>query len=199
MEKTIMKEDILEQLADEYLQMMGYFTIGNIKYKPSPSHPDYESSKDSVHSDIDIIGINPNHRGINRTWVVTCKSWQKGFNPEKAIKRQQERKKFGGREAWKSFHELYEPKWSESFINKIKELTGSNTFTYITAVTKLKGAREIWENNEELSNAINGNPIKILTFSEMADEAFRNVGYTLATSNIGRIIQLIKASAWMKT
>ncbi len=35
-----MKEDILEQLVDDYLQMRGYFTRHNVKFKPRTSHPD---------------------------------------------------------------------------------------------------------------------------------------------------------------
>jgi hypothetical protein len=31
-----MKEDILEQVVDEFLNLKGYFTLANIKYKPAP-------------------------------------------------------------------------------------------------------------------------------------------------------------------
>ena len=31
-----MKEDILEQLVDDYLQTEGYFTRHNLKFKPDP-------------------------------------------------------------------------------------------------------------------------------------------------------------------
>ena len=54
-----MKEDILEQLVDDYLQYKGYFTRHNIKYRPSPQHPDFDKLQDSNHSDIDVLAINP--------------------------------------------------------------------------------------------------------------------------------------------
>jgi hypothetical protein len=50
-----MKEDILEQLVDDYLQHKGYFTRHNIKFKPSKDSIDFDIQKDSVHSDIDIM------------------------------------------------------------------------------------------------------------------------------------------------
>ena len=39
-----MKEDILEQIVDDYLQFKGYFTTHNVRFKPDPSHPDRNSS-----------------------------------------------------------------------------------------------------------------------------------------------------------
>jgi len=74
-----MKEDILEQLVDDYLQSKGYFTRHNIKFRPRSTHPDFNQQKDSNHSDIDVIGINPKKAGPDRIWVVSCKSWQSGF------------------------------------------------------------------------------------------------------------------------
>ena len=35
-----MKEDILEQIADDYLQFKGCFTTHNVRFKPDPAHPD---------------------------------------------------------------------------------------------------------------------------------------------------------------
>jgi len=75
-----MKEDILEQLVDDYLQTKGYFTRRNVKFRPSPDHEGWISKKDSNHSDIDVIGINPHRRGADRVWAVSCKSWQFGFH-----------------------------------------------------------------------------------------------------------------------
>ena len=69
-----MKEDILEQLVDDYLQSEGYFTRHNIKFKPRKEHPDFVSKQDSNHSDIDVIGINPKKNGADRVFAVSCKS-----------------------------------------------------------------------------------------------------------------------------
>jgi hypothetical protein len=75
-----MKEDILEQLVDDYLQSMGYFTRHNLKFRPSKDHSSFDTKQDSNHSDIDVIGLHPTKRGPNRVWVISCKSWQAGFN-----------------------------------------------------------------------------------------------------------------------
>jgi hypothetical protein len=75
------KEDILEQLVEEYLTHKGYFVRHNIKYLPSKDHPDYETNQDSNHSDIDVLALNPNLTGVDRVWAVSCKSWQHGFSP----------------------------------------------------------------------------------------------------------------------
>ena len=80
-----MKEDILEQLVDDYLQAKGYFTRHNVKFKPSSIADGYDAKKDRVDSDIDVVGFNPLCEGPDRVWVVSCKSWQTGFNPTQWI------------------------------------------------------------------------------------------------------------------
>ena len=76
-----MKEDILEQLVDDYLQVKDYFTIHNVKFLPNKAHLDFNAKQDSNHSDIDVIGFNPKLRGARRVLAVSCKSWQSGFRP----------------------------------------------------------------------------------------------------------------------
>lgn len=68
------KEDVLEQIVDDYLQINGYFTMHNVRFRPAVDHPDYESKKDSVHSDLDVLGVNPNLQGPSRVIAVSCKS-----------------------------------------------------------------------------------------------------------------------------
>jgi hypothetical protein len=51
-----MKEDILEQIVDDYLQACGYFTRHNVKFRPRDDRPDFSARADSVASDIDVIG-----------------------------------------------------------------------------------------------------------------------------------------------
>lgn len=80
-----MKEDILEQLVDEYLMHEGYFTMHNVNFKPLSSHSDFISNQDSVASDIDVIAINPKLKGPERTIAVSCKSWQEGFDPSACV------------------------------------------------------------------------------------------------------------------
>jgi hypothetical protein len=35
-----MKEDVLEQIVDDYLQFKGYFTTHNVRFKPDPGRDD---------------------------------------------------------------------------------------------------------------------------------------------------------------
>ncbi len=192
-----MKEDVLEQLVDDYLQHRGYFTRHNIKFRPEPSHPDFEKRQDSNHSDIDVIGFTPSLSGYKRVMVVNCKSWQSGFSPSSILKAFKENKKAGGKEAWRGFRELVKPKWAEAFLKKIKEITGSTKFTYVMAVTHVKGdGHENWEKHPDFKQALQGNPVNILTVSTILDELYLSLGRTMASSEIGRTLQLIKASGW---
>ncbi len=193
-----MKEDILEQLVDDYLQHQGYFTRHNIKFKPNKDSVNFDIQKDSVHSDIDVVGINPIKKGYERVIVVTCKSWQFGFSLPLYISSLEkgDNHKFLGRPAWKYFRELTIPKWSLAFNNKIRELTGSKKFTYLLAVTKVTGNREIWENYPRFKDAINGNLIKIITIKDILDKIFPGIGTTIASTEFGRLLQVLKASGW---
>ena len=73
------KEDILEQLVEEFLIHRGYFVRHNVKFIPRKDHIDFSSKLDSNHSDIDVLGYNPLIQGHERVWAVSCKSWQAGI------------------------------------------------------------------------------------------------------------------------
>ena len=79
------KEDILEQIVEEYLVHKGYFVQHNLKFLPRKDHPDFVSNQDSNHSDIDVIGFHPTLKGDRKVVAVSCKSWQSGFNPASEI------------------------------------------------------------------------------------------------------------------
>lgn len=51
-----MKEDVLEQIVDDYLQFKGYFTRHNVRFRPRPAHPEFKTRQDSVNSDVDVVG-----------------------------------------------------------------------------------------------------------------------------------------------
>ena len=192
-----MKEDILEQLVDEYLQHKGYFTRHNIKFRPDKNHPEFDSRQDSVHSDIDVVGINPVLHGPDRVIAVSCKSWQGGFNPKSKITEIENNKIVSGREAWKGFREITRAKWAEAFIDKIEEISGSREFTYTTAVTAIKGDKSVWENHANFSKILNGNPVRVLTFSDILNDLWPTINTTPASSEVGRVLQLIKAARWL--
>ena len=156
----------------------------------------FEKSQDSNHSDIDVVGINPRLRGHKRVVVASCKSWQNGFRPESKIEEIRRDKVVNGREAWRGFRELLVPKWTEAFLAAINDLTGSTQFTYFTAVSKLIGESKTWEEYPEFRRALSGNPIRVLTFSDILDKLYPSLSNTMASSEIGRVLQLIKASGW---
>lgn len=188
------KEDILEQIVEEYLVHKGYFVQHNIKFLPRRDHPDFVSNQDSNHSDIDVIGFHPKLLGPERIMVVSCKSWQSGFNPRAEIDAILHDKVRRGRKAWQAFRELCVPKWSEAYLSTIEEVAGSREFTCVLAVTKVKGNPADWENHQPFIDAISGNPIKILTFKEMVFEIQQSLTTTLAATEVGRFLQLFKSA-----
>ncbi len=187
------KEDILEQLVEEYLLHKGYFVRHNLKFLPRRDHPDFVSNQDSNHSDIDVLGFNPKLQGTDRVWAVSCKSWQGGFCPEAELRNILAEKVVRGRAAWKSFRELVKPKWSEAFRQAISDATGEQEFTYVLAVTKIVGGKQPLEENKEFSAALGGNPIRIVEFREILKEIYPSLKTTLAGTEVGRMLQLFKA------
>jgi hypothetical protein len=188
------KEDILEQLVEDFLIHRGYFVRHNIKFLPRKSHPQFKAKLDSNHSDIDVLGYHPRRCGADRVWAVSCKSWQAGFHVSSKLTEIKENKKVSGRDAWKGFRELTSPKWSEGFIDAIEEETGQREFTYVTAVTKLVGDPKLWESYPPFRAAMAKNPIRIISLREMLGEVHGAVCTTLAGTELGRILQLIRAA-----
>jgi hypothetical protein len=188
------KEDILEQLVEEYLIHKGYFVRHNIKYLPDKAHPDFVTNQDSNHSDIDVLGLHPKLEGPDRVWAVSCKSWQEGFNPRSELQAIRQNKRIRGREAWRGFRELVKDKWSDGFRRAVEDNTGTSEFTYVLAVAKVIGDKTAWENDPEFVSAMKGNPIKIITFKEMLSEIGGNLNTTLASTEVGRMLQLFKTS-----
>ena len=190
------KEDILEQLVEEYLLHDGYFVRHNIKFLPRRDHPDFISNQDSNHSDIDVIGFHPTRTGVDRVKVVSCKSWQGGFDAAAEVRAIEQHKTIRGRDAWRGFRELVVPKWSEAFLNAVYSATGQREFTYITAVTKLIGSKASWEQNEGFRQALGGNPIRVLDLREMLEFIAPSLSTTLAGTEVGRMLQLFKAAGF---
>ena len=54
-----MKEDVLEQIVDDYLQFKGFLTTHNVRFRPSQDHPDHLAEQDRVFSDVDVVGYHP--------------------------------------------------------------------------------------------------------------------------------------------
>jgi hypothetical protein len=190
------KEDILEQIVEEYLLHRGYFVRHNIKFKPNQNHPDFVRNLDSNHSDIDVLGYHPKLTGAEKVIAVSCKSWQGGFNPGAWIRAINENKKVSGRIAWQKFRELCRPKWSEAFVNAIKEATGSDRFTHVVAVAHVKGEKREWESHQPFRDAIGNNSMRILTFQDMITYIYPELNTTLAATEVGRMLQMFRAAGY---
>lgn len=208
-----MKEDILEQLVDGYfLRQTSTFTKHNVKYKPNPidiSHLEIrERNKYYVSSDIDVLAIHLNKINHHKVSVVSCKSWQAGFDIdyfyEHLIDEVKRTKRVGTGDAWKKFRELVEPNWAKAFREKIYSETNSNDFTYYIAVTKIKNKKgkyiqdfkdcELFLNNLS-DNGKHNVKIEFLTLEKIIDEIFNEkIDTTLEATEIGRFLQLIKAA-----
>jgi len=194
-----MKEDILEQVVDDYLQTKGYFTRHNLKFKPERNHPEFVSKADCVPSDIDVIGVNPNLAGPDRVWVVSCKSWQSDFHVSSKLTELAQNKRRGGRESWRYFRELVKEKWSDAFCEAVFSATGSRVFTYVTAVTRYFGDRRDWESNEGFRKALHGNPIRLISLKEMVSGILRDIPRMPSSSDLGRTLQLLNVAGIIDT
>ena len=193
-----MKEDILEQLVDDFLHTRGYFTRHNVRFQPYKNHPDFTTSQDSVPSDIDILGMNPHKKGSERVWAVSCKSWQAGFRVPTMLTELKENKIRSGRESWKFFRELIVPKWSEAFCDTVFRETGSWKFTHVIAVTRLSGDPKEWQSNEKFIRALRGNPLRLISLSEMVTDMLPSIKRTPSGSDLGRTLQLLLASGILR-
>lgn len=191
-----MKEDILEQLTQGYLESLGYFTMLNVKFKPGGEDPEFVQNQDSVHSDIDILAINPLCQDHRRVIAVSCKSWQTGFHPESEIRAIQSNKQVSGREAWRRFRELTKDKWARAFKERIQALTGHAEFVHMTAVTICKGNKKSWTENDEFRGRLTPH-IEIIELNDMLSSIVKDLNGTVASSDLGRMLQLLKASGFI--
>jgi hypothetical protein len=189
-----MKEDVLEQVAEDYLQSQGYLTTHNVRFNPPKDHSEYISNKDSVPSDVDVVGLHPRRTGPERVIVVSCKSWQTGFDATRILAQLRGEVPNPKRAQELRFRELWIPKWALGFRQRIEELTGQPDFTYCLAVTHLKGDTEAWSSDPTIRENLAGNPLRFLPLETMWSEVLASVTTTPASSEMGRLAQLLKAA-----
>lgn len=180
------KEDILEQIVEEYLTHEGYFVRHNIKYRPA----EFKQAP----SDIDVLAVDPRRDGFERVMVVNVKSWQGGFDFRYQKKQIDDDTEGNNKLGKMRYRELTKPSWSKAFVEKVAELTGVDKFTYVLAVTLAKGDRSIWEKSAEFKKALGNNPIKVITLKEMVDRILPGITQTPAGTDIGRTLQLLRAA-----
>ena len=190
-----MKEDILEQVIAEYLNVLGYFTLANVKFKPKLGCAGHDPQQDSVSSDIDIIGYSPGRSGPARVVAVSCKSWQAGFWPQWELDYIRKDRSYAGRKRWKSFRELVNDKWARAFKQRIRELTGVSVFEYWTAClfTGDEDEKVLWTENMEFKRRLTPH-LRLITLHDMFIEISKRLTTTPAGSEVGRLIQVMKAA-----
>lgn len=209
-----MKEDILEQLVDGwFLRKKATFTKHNVKYRPDSKDINdmgkKEKSQYAVHSDIDVIAVHLNENGKKRVSVVSCKSWQDGFDVDFFYRNLGDdggdpNIKVGNGHAWKKFREIYDETWAKAFRDKVFEETQSHDFTYFIAVTRFKRKKcnhfESFKSCPKFLNLLNENgkyevEIRFLTLEEMLNDILHQKADTaIEATEIGRFMQLIKAA-----
>jgi hypothetical protein len=188
------KEDILEQIVEEYLIHRGYFVQRNIKYRPDRIDPEYEAKKDSVRSDIDVLAFNPRVKSRKQVLVFNIKSYQAGFNFRAVINQIESNTTVRGRDARLAYRELCIPRWSKAFIEEIRSRTNMTRFTYVLAITLPKGDPSIWTTHPRFVAALSGNPIEVLPLKQMIEEIEPLLTTTPAATDIGRTLQLFRAA-----
>lgn len=191
-----MKEYVLEQIVDDYLQFQGYFTTHNVKFRPDPSHLDFVESKDSGPSDIDVLAYHPRRRGPAQVLVVSSKAWQRGFSPTSVLTKLRRDRPVAGKRASLHFRELWIPKCSDALHAKVRELTGVRTFTYLVAVVGLRepGTALDWEQDQTIRANLRGCSFGFLQLEEMWPSMYEKLSTAAASSEIGRLLQLLKAA-----
>lgn len=213
-----MKEDILEQMVDDWLlRQSGTFTKHNLKYKPIHTDAGFDSHSDAVNSDIDVLAVHLDKSGVERVRVISCKSYQNGFNPEhwfhllslEGVAGKQ--KKVSGKEAWKHHRELCIPKWGKALARRVKEETLDANFTWTLVVTKIVGDNaEKWEkefvNNPIFIKNLKLNKqsqvkIEIKTVKELVEDYLKTLNpdgakknTTLESTQFGRLLQVLTAA-----
>lgn len=76
----------------------------------------------------------------------------------------------------------------------VKQATGTDRFTHVTAVAKLVGDKSVWENHRPFQEALGGNPVAIITFREMVADIQGKLTRTLAGTEVGRMLQMFQAA-----
>ena len=185
-----MTNDILEQITEDYLRELGYFTQHNILYRPK----DFKQTP----SDIDIMAIHPTKKGIDKVIVVSCKSWQSGLNVPAILGNltNNPTKVIGGKSRIKLFREIADPIWSEAITEKVYKLTGKKVFTFYLTATHIRGDKQKWEEFLMFKKNLPHCDIKILSMQDMITKIVNQKRDTRMPvhSVLGRLLQLIKSA-----
>lgn len=83
-------------------------------------------------------------------------------------------------------------------MDAFEAVADTREFTYWTAVTSIRRGerRSEWEDNTQFRSAFGGNPIRLISFGELLDDVWKELSTTPAATELGRMVQLMKASRW---
>lgn len=186
-----MKEDVLEQVVDDYLRSLGFLTLANVRYRPSPMEAAAAGQSGSGFSDVDVIGYSPTRYGADRVWVVSCKSWQVGLDPGKRLDQLRDGKQID------VHREVWVPVWGKALCDEVERLTGQRAFRFFTAVTRLKGdvtRWSEWQDEPQILESLEGNAVGFLRLEDLWRRTVETSTSTLASSVMGRLAQVLVAA-----
>ena len=193
-----MVEDVLEQVVDDWLRRQGYFTRTNVRFGPRLGDAGYLSRDHNQQSDLDVVAIRPAAPpGPDRVLAISCKAMQAGFSPNRWLKAAEADKVYNGKNARKHLRELWDPVWMTSLRSAVRELTGTDEFTYVLAVTRLgtggSADTTVWKEHPVVGANLDSLPARVLTFGEMWEDLVNDVTQRIEPSHVGRLAQLLKA------
>ena len=169
---------------------------------------EYIKATDAIHSDIDILSIDLND--IEMVTVINCKSWMDGFDfklfHENLSLKENHNKKFGGKEFWKHFRDLIDPKWHNAFVERIKlENPKFKKLKYIilNVYSKNKEWVSKWENIDTINDNFKKTGIELISIEskEINDliKEIKTKGSDFAeNSDFIRVLQLLRVAKAMK-
>ena len=76
----------------------------------------------------------------------------------------------------------------------MRDATGRDEFTYVLAVAHVREDKDFWENHQPFIDAFSDNPIRVITFQDMIEEIYEQLGTTLAATEVGRMLQMFRAA-----
>ncbi len=190
--QSVMTNDILEQITEDYLRELGYFTQHNIPYRPT------EDYKGGTHSDIDVIAVHPLKKlnDPERVIVVSCKSWQEGVDLKTIINRLENDPAKRMREGlvMDVFREIANKKWSDALINEVYKRTNQKSFIfYITAIF-FKGDKKAFQDYGGFKNNLTDCTMRLVDLEEMFSFLWSNLTKTPTHSESSRLLQVMKAA-----
>ena len=187
-----MKEDVLEQIIDETTRKSLAISPSTMS-SSSPTRSTANTSRGMtlLHRTSTLSRL-PLEARTDRVRAVSCKSWQSGFRADWHLAGLEKRRPSHPRRAsWKHFRELWIPKWSEAFRERIFALTGAHAFHYSIACTRVVGDGDAWTAHKTIKENLGpGSKIRACAVGLQ----FHQIKLTPAPSEIGRLAQLLKSA-----